>query len=73
MIPEDLVLHVALCQRVSGGGVGEAGWRGLGAGGGAAFARALFVAAQFTDDEATELTDARLARHAILERSDPLR
>jgi Domain of unknown function (DUF5753) len=35
------------------------------------YARTLFLAAQFTDDEADELTDARLARQAILERPDP--
>jgi transcriptional regulator with XRE-family HTH domain len=35
------------------------------------YARTLFLAAQFTDDEADELTDTRLARQAILERPDP--
>jgi transcriptional regulator with XRE-family HTH domain len=37
----------------------------------AQYARTLFLAAQFTDDEANELTDARLGRQAILERPDP--
>jgi len=35
------------------------------------YARALFLAAEFTDDEANELTDARLQRQAILDRPDP--
>jgi len=33
----------------------------------AGYARALFLAAQFTDDEANEMTDARLARQVILD------
>jgi hypothetical protein len=37
----------------------------------AGYARALFLAAQFTEDEASELTDARLGRQAISERPDP--
>jgi len=37
----------------------------------AIYARTLILAAQFTDDEATALTEARLARQAILERPDP--
>ena len=37
----------------------------------AGYARALFLAAQFTEDEANELTDARLGRQAISERPAP--
>lgn len=37
----------------------------------AGYARVLFLAAEFTDDEASELTDARLERQDILERQDP--
>ncbi len=35
------------------------------------YARTLFLAAQFTEDEANELTGARLARQAILEQPEP--
>jgi transcriptional regulator with XRE-family HTH domain len=35
------------------------------------YARTLFLAAGFTDDQANELTEARLARQAILDRPDP--
>jgi transcriptional regulator with XRE-family HTH domain len=37
----------------------------------AGYARALFLAAGFSDDQASELTDARLERQAVLEQPDP--